>query len=74
MKPEKALIFVNIGTPENNDVGSVASYLRRFLMDKYVIDIPYIFRWILVNLIIVPFRAKKSLEAYDKVWSKRGRL
>lgn len=69
---KKALVFVNIGTPENNDVKSVGKYLKKFLMDKYVIDLPFLIRWILVNLIIVPFRAKKSLEAYNEVWTEKG--
>ena len=41
-------------------------------MDKYVIDIPFPIRWILVNMIIAPFRAKKSYEAYKAIWTEKG--
>lgn len=69
---EKAILFVNIGTPEELQLKSVKSYLKNFLMDKYVIDIPFFIRWFLVNCIIVPFRSKKSLEAYKAIWKKEG--
>lgn len=41
-------------------------------MDKRVIDIPFLFRWMLVNLIIAPFRAPKSAKEYRKLWVERG--
>ncbi len=41
-------------------------------MDKRVIDYPYLFRKILVGGIIVPFRAAKSAEAYQTIWTKEG--
>jgi len=69
---KKALVFVNIGTPEELSVEAVKRYLKLFLMDKYVIDLPFPVRWVLVNMIIAPFRAKKSYEAYKAVWSEKG--
>lgn len=69
---KKALLFVNIGTPEELSEEAVKRYLKKFLMDKYVIDIFFLFRWILVNLIIVPFRTKKSLAAYKEIWKNEG--
>ncbi len=69
---KKALVYVNIGTPEDLSVKAVKRYLSYFLMDPYVIDIPYLFRLLLVRGIIVPFRAKKSLEAYKEVWTDEG--
>lgn len=65
---KKAIIYLNLGTPDDTKVSSVRKYLRQFLMDGYVLDIPYFFRWILVYIIIVPFRAAKSAEAYEKIW------
>lgn len=65
---KKAILYLNLGTPDDPSVPSVRRYLRQFLMDGYVLDIPRIFRWILVNIIIVPFRAGKSAEAYHKIW------
>ncbi len=64
--------LIQLGTPEAPTASALRPFLREFLMDKRVIDIPFIFRWILVNLIIVPFRASKSAAAYRKIWSTQG--
>jgi len=65
-------LLVNLGTPDQPDTPSVRKYLREFLMDGRVIDIPFIPRWMLVNLIIAPFRAPKSAAEYQKLWDDRG--
>ena len=67
-----AIVLINLGTPDDATVPAVRRYLREFLMDPYVIDIPTIPRWMLVNLIIAPFRAKRSAKAYQKIWHKDG--
>ena len=64
----RALLLINLGTPQAPDRRSVGKYLRQFLMDKHVITFPIFFRWILVNLIIVPFRAKHSAKNYERIW------
>lgn len=69
---KKGFLFINLGTPASTKVSDVKSYLRTFLMDPYVIDIPWPLRFLLVNGVIVPFRAKKSAEAYEKIWSHQG--
>lgn len=66
-------LIVNLGTPRTSRVSDVRSYLREFLGDKRVIDIPWLFRFLLVNLIIAPFRAKKSAAMYQKVWLENGK-
>lgn len=66
------LMLLNLGTPDNPEPEAVGRYLKQFLMDKWVIDIPFLFRWILVNLLIIPKRKFASAEAYRKVWSERG--
>lgn len=71
-KDEAAVLLVNLGTPDEPTVGAVRRYLFQFLNDKRVIDIPWIFRKILVNLIIVPFRAPKSAKLYQHLWTKEG--
>ncbi len=63
---------MNLGSPDSTDVKDVRKYLKEFLMDERVIDIPYAVRFILINGIIVPFRAPKSAEAYKSVWTKEG--
>ena len=69
---DKAIILINVGTPDGPDVKSVRKYLTEFLNDARVIDIPWLLRKILVNLIIVPFRAKKSAALYKIMWSENG--
>ncbi len=71
-KIKTGIIIVNLGTPDSQSVPDVRKYLREFLMDGRVIDVPYILRWILVNLIIAPFRAFKSAKTYAKLWEERG--
>ena len=66
------VLLVNLGTPDSTKVSDVRKYLREFLMDKRVVDIPYILRWILVNLIIATFRAPKSAKEYRKLFTERG--
>lgn len=66
------LLLLNLGTPDSPAVGDVRRYLREFLMDERVIDISRVRRAILLNLFILPFRPKKTSEAYRKVWTDRG--
>lgn len=66
------VLLVNLGTPDSTATRDVRKYLREFLMDWRVIDIPFIPRWMLVNLIIAPFRAPKSAKEYRKLWTERG--
>ena len=69
---KKGLIIINLGSPESYSVKDVKVYLREFLMDGKVIDIPPIIRSIVVKGFIVPFRAAKSAEAYKTVWTDKG--
>jgi ferrochelatase len=72
MKNKTGVLLINLGTPDSPSVGDVRSYLSQFLNDPRVIDIPWLFRKILVNLIIVPFRAPKSSKIYKKLWTANG--
>lgn len=71
-KAKIGVLLVNLGTPDSTATGDVRKYLREFLMDGRVIDFPFIPRWMLVNLIIAPFRAPKSAKEYRKLWTDRG--
>lgn len=66
------VILFNIGTPKSYEVNDVKEYLLRFLMDKDVINLPFLIRWPLVHGLIVPRRAPFSAENYRKVWMKEG--
>lgn len=69
---QTGVLIVNQGTPDSPATPDVRKYLREFLMDGRVIDIPFAGRWLLVNGIIAPFRAPKSAKEYKKLWEERG--
>ncbi len=69
---KKGVLLINLGTPDSPSVKDVRRYLREFLMDKYVLDLPYLTRWFLVNVIIATFRGPKSAAIYQKLWTKNG--
>ncbi len=71
-KAKTGVLMVNVGTPDSTKTRDVRKYLREFLMDKRVIDIPFISRWLLINFIVAPFRAPKSAKEYRKLWTERG--
>lgn len=70
----KGVLLVNLGSPESPTPKDVKPYLDEFLMDKYVIDYPYLFRVFLVRGIIIGLRnrAEKSAEAYQQIWWDEG--
>ena len=63
---------MNHGSPDSTSVEDVRKYLNEFLMDKRVIDVPYLLRLLIVKGIVTPFRAPKSAEAYKTIWTKEG--
>jgi len=66
------ILLVNLGTPDSPATGDVRKYLREFLNDPRVIDMPWLSRKLLVNGIIVPFRAPKSAAQYKQIWTNEG--
>lgn len=66
------ILLVNLGTPDAPHAPEVRRYLREFLGDPRVIDMNPIGRFLLLNLIILPFRPAKSAEAYEKIWTPEG--
>lgn len=69
---KKAILLLNLGTPDHCDKKSVRRYLKEFLSDSRVIDLPSMLRWFLVNIIILPFRTRKTTVAYQKIWLPSG--
>lgn len=63
---------MNLGSPDSTEVPDVKRYLDEFLMDKRVIDYPYLFRLLLVRGMITPKRAPKTAEAYRSIWWPEG--
>lgn len=68
----RGLLLVNLGTPDAPTTPAVRRYLREFLSDPRVVDIPAPLRWMLLNLIILPTRPARSAEAYRKIWMPEG--
>lgn len=66
------VLLTNVGTPDSPEVSSVRRYLREFLTDARVLTVPALIRWLLVHLIIAPFRGPKSAHAYKSIWTKEG--
>ncbi len=66
------VLLINLGTPDSPSPKSVRRYLREFLSDPRVIDLPKIPRWLLLNLVILPFRPYQSSRAYQKIWQTQG--
>ena len=65
-------LLINLGTPDSPGVGDVRRYLRQFLSDPRVIDIPALPRRLLLELVILPLRPRRSAEAYAKIWTEQG--
>ena len=73
MQSKRTLILLNnIGTPQSPEVKEVRKYLREFLMDPKVIQIPFVFRFLLVYGIISLFRAPHSAVKYKSIWGQEG--
>lgn len=68
----KGVLLVNLGSPESPEPKDVKPYLDEFLMDKYVIDVPFLLRALLVRGIILRKRPERSSEAYKKIWWDEG--
>jgi ferrochelatase len=68
----KGVLLVNLGSPESPDAKDVKPYLDEFLMDRFVIDVPFLLRALLVRGIILRKRPERSAAAYKKIWWEEG--
>jgi len=66
------VLLVNLGTPAAPRPREVRRYLREFLGDPRVIDLPAPLRWLLLETVILPLRPRKSAAAYAKIWTRQG--
>jgi len=66
------VLLVNLGTPRSPSPGDVRRYLREFLGDPLVLDMPALLRFLLLELVILPFRPRRSALAYQKIWGPEG--
>ena len=66
------VLIVNLGTPATPDTKGVRAFHRKFFSDPFVFDMSPIGRWMLRNLIIIPFRSPKTAELYKEIWMEDG--
>jgi len=71
-KQPVAVVLVNLGTPEAPTPASVRRFLREFLSDRRVVEIPRFVWLIILNLFVLTFRPKRVAEAYKAIWTERG--
>lgn len=68
---QTGVLLINLGTPDGKDIASVRRYLRQFLKDPHVVDLPTLPRWILANMIAL-LRGRQSAHAYQQIWTEQG--
>ena len=66
------VLLIQLGTPNSTKVSDVRAYLREFLSDPRVLDMPGPARALLLNAVILPFRPRRSAEQYEKIWTESG--
>jgi ferrochelatase len=71
-RPRTGALLVNLGSPRAPRTADVRRYLREFLNDPRVIDLPTLPRRLLLETVILPFRPARSAEAYRKIWTEDG--
>jgi protoporphyrin/coproporphyrin ferrochelatase len=69
---KKGILLIQLGTPDAPTVSRVRRYLRLFLSDKRVIDLPVLARYFLLYGVILPLRSKHSAKAYQAIWTDKG--
>jgi ferrochelatase len=70
--PKTAVLLVNLGTPEAATASAVRRYLKQFLWDPRVVEIPRAVWWLILNGIILPIRSSKSAAKYATIWTTQG--
>ena len=71
--PKKTgVLLVNLGSPDAPTSSAVRRYLKEFLWDPRVVNLPRFLWWIILNFLVLPFRPRKSAKAYKKIWQDEG--
>jgi len=66
------ILLINLGTPDAATPAAVRTYLREFLSDPRVVEIPRPVWWLILRMFILPFRPKESAKRYAQVWTPDG--
>lgn len=70
--PKTAIVLVNLGTPDAPTPSAVRRYLKQFLSDPRVVEIPRAIWWFILRLLILPFRSGQSARKYAAIWTNDG--
>ena len=72
MSKQRAVILVNLGTPEAPTASAVRNFLKRFLADPRVVEIPRPIWWVILHCFVLPLRCKRVAESYASIWMEGG--
>ncbi len=72
MSLKTAVLLTNLGTPDSLDRAAVKRFLKQFLSDKRVVEIPRLPWWLILNGIILPLRSADTLQGYRRIWTDEG--
>lgn len=70
--PAVGILFANLGTPDAPTAAALRRYLREFLSDPRVIELPRPLKWLILNLFILPRRPRRSARLYARIWTPEG--
>ncbi len=69
---QRGILLTNLGTPDAPTASALRPYLKQFLSDHRVVEIPEIIWWFILHLLILPFRARSSARLYQHIWTDEG--
>ena len=72
LEKKESVLLVNLGSPQELSKRSVRSYLKIFLSDNNVVDLPKLLQQFILRVFILPFRPSKTLHAYKQIWTNEG--
>lgn len=70
--PKTGVVLVNLGTPDEPTAPALRRYLKQFLSDPRMVELPRALWWLILNGVILPFRSSKSAAKYASIWSQEG--
>ena len=71
-QPRAGVLLVNLGTPDAPTPAAIRRYLREFLSDQRVVDLPRALWWPILNGFILPFRPRRLAHSYGSIWYEEG--
>ncbi len=66
------VLLVNLGSPDEPTPAALRRYLKEFLWDPRIVEIPRPLWWLILNLVVLNVRSRKSAAAYQSIWTEKG--